>query len=52
MLQNLINYFFINRKLENNKITEKNAEYSKMDGSFYYYIIEGFDETIFDKYFN
>lgn len=38
--------------LENNKITEKNAEYSKMDGSFYYYIIEGFDETIFDKYFN
>lgn len=38
--------------LENNKYEEKNTEYNNIPGAFYFYDIENFSETIFDKYFN
>ncbi|MBQ2872889.1 MAG: hypothetical protein IJE89_02700 [Bacilli bacterium] len=38
--------------LEQNKYDEKNAEYKNMEGSFYFYSIDNYNETIFDKYFN
>ena len=36
----------------NNKYEEKNTEYKKTQGSFYFYSIDGYSDTIFDKYFN
>ena len=38
--------------LEQNKYDEKNTEYKNMEGSFYFYSIDNYNETIFDKYFN
>ncbi len=38
--------------LDNNKYEEKNAEYKNIQGSFYFYSIDGYSDTIFDKYFN
>ena len=38
--------------LEQNKYDEKNTEYKDMEGSFYFYSIDNYNETIFDKYFN
>lgn len=38
--------------LEQNKYDEKNTEYKNMEGSFYFYSIANYNETIFDKYFN
>lgn len=38
--------------LDKNKYEEKNTEYRGIPGSFYFYDIENFSETIFDKYFN
>lgn len=38
--------------LENNKYEEKNIEYKDIQGAFYFYDIENFNESIFDKYFN
>lgn len=38
--------------LENSKYAENETEYRNIDGAFYFYDIENFDETIFDKYFN
>ncbi|MGN1341670.1 MAG: hypothetical protein ACI4VL_00370 [Bacilli bacterium] len=37
--------------LENSKYEEKNIEYKNIQGSFYFYNIDGYSETIFDKYF-
>ena len=39
-------------ELEKNKCEEKNTEYSNIDGAFYVYEIDNYDESIFDKYFN
>lgn len=39
-------------ELEKNKYEEKNTEYSNIDGAFYVYEIDNYDESIFDKYFN
>lgn len=38
--------------LENNKYEEKDTEYKDIQGAFYFYDIENFNESIFDKYFN
>ena len=38
--------------LEQNKYDEKNAEYKDMEGSFYFYSIDNYDASIFDKYFD
>ena len=38
--------------LDNNKYEEKNIEYKNTQGSFYFYSINGYDETMFDKFFN
>ena len=37
---------------EKNKYDEKNTEYKDSQGSFYYYNINNYSESIFDKYFN
>ena len=38
--------------LEANKYEEKNTEYKNIQGAYYFYDIENYTETIFDKYFN
>ena len=38
--------------LEVNKYEEKNTEYKNIQGAYYFYDIENYTETIFDKYFN
>ena len=38
--------------LDNNKYEEKNTEYKNTQGSFYFYSIDGYSDTMFDKYFN
>ena len=37
--------------LEKNKYDEKNIEYKNTEGSFYFYNIDNYNETIFEKYF-
>jgi len=37
--------------LDKNKYDEKDNEYKNMEGSFYYYNINDYNEVIFDKYF-
>lgn len=37
--------------LENNNYDEKNLEYKDVDGSFYFYDIEGYSSSMFDEYF-
>ena len=38
--------------LEVNKYEEKNTEYKNIQGAYYFYDIENYTETIFDKYFS
>lgn len=38
--------------LDKQKYKEENIEYKNQEGSFYYYRIENYNETIFDKYYN
>lgn len=37
--------------LNNNNYEEKNIEYKDTEGSFYFYAIDGYSESIFDEYF-
>ena len=37
--------------LETSKVNEKNIEYRDKDGAFYFYSLDDFTETVFDKYF-
>lgn len=46
---NLDNNFI--KILNSDKYIEKNQEYQDSEGAFYFYVIENYSETIFDKYF-
>ncbi len=38
--------------LNNNMYGERNTEYKNIEGSFYFYTIDGYSETIFDEFFD